>query len=84
MIIISYKEVILMARHTVYLSESDSNLLQELKEKYGSASKVVSLSLQKLREEQLKEYYKSKTESYLELRRAQQKVMERQEKEEKL
>ncbi|HOR41918.1 MAG TPA: hypothetical protein PK111_01935 [Atribacterota bacterium] len=73
-----------MARHTVYLSESDSNLLQELKEKYGSASKVVSLSLQKLREEQLKEYYKSKTESYLELRRAQQKVMERQEKEEKL
>lgn len=73
-----------MARHTVYLSESDSNLLQELKEKYGSVSKVVSLSLKKLREEQLKEYYKSKAESYLELRRAQQKVMERQEKEEKL
>lgn len=73
-----------MARHTVYLSESDSNLLQELKEKYGSASKVVSLSLQKLREEQLKEYYKSKTKSYPELRIAQQKVMERQEKGEKL
>ncbi len=71
-----------MSRHTVYLSESDSKLLQELKEKHGSVSNVIRFSLQKLREEQLKEYYMKKLESYPELRRAQKKVIERQEKEE--
>jgi len=71
-----------MPRHTIYLSESDSKLLQELKEKHGSMSNVIRISLYKLREEQLKEYYANKAESYSELRKAQKKVMKRQEKEE--
>jgi translation initiation factor 2B subunit (eIF-2B alpha/beta/delta family) len=82
MIIISYKEVIYMPRHTVYLSESDNKILKELKEKHGSVSNVIRISLHKLREEQLKEYYTNKAESYSELRKAQQKVIKRQEKEE--
>lgn len=73
-----------MARHTIYLSESDSKLLQELKEKYGSVSNVIKISLNKLREDRLKEYYTNKTESYSELRKAQQKVIERQEREEQV
>jgi predicted CopG family antitoxin len=71
-----------MPRHTVYLSESDSKLLKELKTKHGSVSNVIRNFLHTLREEQLKEYYIKKLESYPELRRAQKKVMERQEKEE--
>jgi len=82
MIFLSYKEVIQMPRHTIYLSESDSKLLQELKEKHGSFSNVIRISLNKLREEKLKEYYTNKTESYFEFRKAQQKVIKRQEKEE--
>ena len=73
-----------MARHTIYLSESDSKLLQELKEKHGSFSNVIRISLNKLREDRLKEYYTNKAESYSELRKAQQKVIERQEKEEQV
>jgi len=69
-----------MSRHTIYLSESDSKLLQELKRKHGSISKVIKVSLSKLREEQLKEYYQKKSETYPELRKAQNKVMERQDK----
>ncbi len=71
-----------MPRHTVYLSESDNKILNELKEKHGSVSKVIRISLYKLREEQLKEYYINKAESYSELRKAQQKVLKRQENEE--
>jgi len=71
-----------MPRHTIYLTESDNKLLQELKEKHGSVSNVIRISLRKLKEEQLKEYYTNKTESYSELRKAQQKVIKRQEKEE--
>ena len=73
-----------MPRHTIYLTESDNKLLQELKEKHGSVSNVIRFSLRKLKEEQLKEYYTNKTESYSELRKAQQKVINRQEKEEQL
>ena len=71
-----------MPRHTVYLSESDNKLLQDLKKKHGSVSQVIRASLYKLREEQLKEYYTKKSENYSELRQAQSKVIERQEKEE--
>ena len=71
-----------MPRHTIYLTESDNKLLQELKEKHGSVSNVIRISLRKLKEEQLKEYYTNKTESYSELCKAQQKVIKRQEKEE--
>ena len=73
-----------MPRHTIYLSESDSKLLQELKEKHGSVSNVIRFSLNKLRENKLKEYYTNKIESYSELRKAQQKVIKKQEKEEQL
>ena len=66
-----------MPRHTIYLSESDSKLLQELKEKHGSVSNVIRISLNKLREDKLKEYYTNKTESYSELHKAQQKVIKR-------
>jgi len=71
-------------RHTVYLSEPDDRFLQELKEKHGSISKVIHISLNKLRAEQLKKYYLQKSESYLELRKAQAKVMKKQEEEEQL
>ena len=73
-----------MPRHTVYLSDSDDRLLQELKDKHGSISKVIHISLNKLRDEQLKKYYLQKSESYPELRKAQAKVIKKQEKEEKL
>ena len=73
-----------MPRHTIYLTESDNKLLQELKEKHGSVSNVIRISLRKLKEEQLKEYYKNKAKSYSELRKAQQKVIKRQEKEEQV
>ena len=73
-----------MPRHTIYLTESDNKLLQELKQKHGSVSNVIRISLRKLKEEQLKEYYTNKAESYSELRKAQQKVIKRQEKEEQL
>lgn len=71
-----------MPRHTVYLSEPDDRFLQELKEKHGSISKVIHISLNKIRAEQLKEYYLRKTETYPELRKAQEKVIRRQEEEE--
>lgn len=71
-----------MPRHTVYLSDSDSQLLQELKEKHGSVSNAIRFSLHKIREEQLKEYYTQKSENYDRLRKAQRKVIARQEKEE--
>ena len=51
-----------MPRHTVYLSESDSKLLQELKTKHGSVSNVIRIFLHALREELLKEYYLKKLE----------------------
>ena len=73
-----------MPRHTVYLSDSDDRFLQELKDKHGSISKVIHISLNKLRDEQLKKYYLQKSESYPELRKAQAKVIKKQEKEEKL
>jgi hypothetical protein len=73
-----------MPRHTVYLSDSDDRFLQELKDKHGSISKVIHISLNKLRDEQLKKYYLQKSESYPELRKAQAKVIRKQEKEEQL
>jgi len=73
-----------MPRHTVYLSDSDDRLLQELKDKHGSISKVIHISLNKLRAEQLKKYYLQKSESYPELRKAQEKVIRKQEEEEQL
>jgi hypothetical protein len=73
-----------MPRHTVYLSDTDDRFLQELKEKHGSISKVIHISLNKLRAEQLKKYYLQKSESYPELRKAQLKVIRRQEEEEQL
>jgi hypothetical protein len=71
-----------MPRHTVYLSDSDDRFLQELKDKHGSISKVIHISLNKLRAEQLKKYYLQKSEYYPELRKAQTKVIRKQEKEE--
>jgi len=73
-----------MPRHTVYLSDIDDKFLQELKEKHGSISKVIHISLNKLRAEQLKKYYLQKSESYPELRKAQVKVIRKQEEEEQL
>jgi hypothetical protein len=73
-----------MPRHTVYLSDSDDRFLQELKEKHGSISKVIHISLNKLRAEQLKKYYLQKSESYPELRKAQEKVIRKQEEGEQL
>ena len=73
-----------MPRHTVYLSEADDRFLQELKEKHGSISKVIHISLNKLRAEQLKKYYLQKSESYPELRKAQAKILRKQEEEEQL
>ena len=73
-----------MPRRTVYLSEADNRFLQELKEKHGSVSKVIHISLNKLRAEQLKKYYLQKSESYPELRKAQSKVIRKQEVEEQL
>jgi len=73
-----------MPRHTVYLSDLDDRFLQELKEKHGSISKVIHISLNKLRAEQLKKYYLQKSESYPELRKAQVKVIRKQEEEEQL
>ena len=73
-----------MPRRTVYLSELDDRFLHELKEKHGSISKVIHISLNKLRAEQLKKYYLQKSESYSELRKAQAKVIRKQEKEEQL
>jgi len=73
-----------MPRHTVYLSDSDDRFLQELKDKHGSISKVIHISLNKLRDEQLQKYYLQKSESYPELRKAQAKVIRKQEKEEQL
>ncbi len=73
-----------MPRHTVYLSDLDDRFLQELKEKHGSISKVIHISLNKLRAEQLKKYYLQKSESYSELRKAQAKVIRKQEEEEQL
>ena len=71
-----------MPRHTVYFSDLDDRFLQELKDKHGSISKVIHISLNKLRAEQLKKYYLQKSESYPELRKAQAKVIRKQEKEE--
>jgi len=59
-------------------------LPQELKVKHDSISNVIRISFNKLREDEQKEYYINKTESYSELRKAQQKVIERQEKEEQV
>ena len=73
-----------MPRHTVYLSDIDDRLLQELKEKHGSISKVIHISLNKLRAEQLKKYYLQKSEFYPELRKAQAKVIRKQEEVEQL
>ena len=73
-----------MPRHTIYLSDPDDRFLQELKEKHGSISKVIHISLNKLRAEQLKKYYLQKSESYSELRKAQTKVIRKQEREEQL
>lgn len=73
-----------MPRHTVYLSDPDDRFLLELKEKHGSISKVIHISLNKLRAEQLKKYYLQKSESYPELRKAQAKVIRKQEEEEQL
>jgi len=73
-----------MPRHTVYLSDLDDRFLQELKEEYGSISKVIHISLNKLKAEQLKKYYLQKSESYPELRKAQAKVIRKQEEEEQL
>ena len=73
-----------MPRRTVYLSEADNRFLQELKEKHGSVSKVIHISLNKLRAEQLRKYYLQKSESYSELRKAQSKVIRKQEVEEQL
>jgi len=71
-----------MPRRTVYLSDSDNRFLQELKDKHGSISKVIHISLNRLRAEQLKQYYLQKSESYPELRKAQAKVIRKQEGEE--
>jgi len=73
-----------MPRHTVYLSDPDDRFLQELKDKHGSISKVIHISLNKLRAERLKKYYLQKSESYPELREAQTKVIRKQEEEEQL
>ena len=73
-----------MPRRTVYLSDPDDRFLQELKEKHGSISKVIHISLNILRAEQLKKYYLQKSESYPELRKAQEKVIRKQEEEEQL
>jgi len=58
-------------------------LLRKLKVKQGSISNVIKITLNKSKEDKLKKYYINKTEPYLELRKAQQKVIKRQEKEKK-
>jgi Arc/MetJ-type ribon-helix-helix transcriptional regulator len=73
-----------MSRHSIYLPDSDDKFLEEEKMIFGSISKVIHVSLNLLREEKMKEYYLQKSESYPELRKAQEKVIRRQEKEEKL
>ena len=73
-----------MPKRTVYLSDPDDRFLQELKEKHGSVSKVIHISLNKLRAEQLKKYYLQKSESYPELRKMQAKVIRKREGEEQL
>lgn len=68
-----------MSRHSIYLSEADDKFLEKEKERFGSASKVIQVSLNKLREDEMKEYYLQKNESYSELRKAQEEVIKRQE-----
>ncbi|MDA3792547.1 MAG: hypothetical protein PF545_02675 [Elusimicrobia bacterium] len=72
-----------MARHSIYLPDSDEKFLNEQKNQFGSVSKIIHVSLNKLREEKMKEYYIQKSESYTDLRKAQKKVIRRQEKTEK-
>lgn len=72
-----------MPRCTVYLTEENSNFIEIVKEKFGSVSKVVQVSLEKLQNERLKEYYQQKSETYPELHKAQAEVIKDQEKAER-
>ncbi|MEA2081119.1 MAG: hypothetical protein U9O97_00030 [Elusimicrobiota bacterium] len=73
-----------MSRCTVYLSDANVRFVESVKEKFGSVSKVVQYSLERLQQEKLKEYYLNKSETYSLLRKAQAKVIKQQEKEERL
>lgn len=73
-----------MPRHSIYLPDSDEKYLEEKKRKFGSVSKVIHYSLNKLKEAEMKEYYLQKSESYPELRKAQDKVIRKQEEAERL
>ncbi len=73
-----------MSRCTVYLSEANTRFVESVKDEFGSVSKVVQYSLEKLQREKLKEYYLNKSETYSHLHKAQAKVIKQQEKEEQL
>ena len=78
------KEVVKMSRCTVYLTDANARFMESIKDKFGSISKVVQYSLEKLQRDRLKEYYLQKSETYSKLHKAQAKVIQQQEKEEQL
>lgn len=69
-------------RRTIYLTEREDRFLESMKDEFGSISKIIQYSLERLQKDRLKEYYMQKSEDYTELHKAQQKVIKSQEKEE--
>ncbi|MCD6311306.1 MAG: hypothetical protein J7M11_02495 [Elusimicrobia bacterium] len=73
-----------MSRCTVYLSDANIRFVESVKDQFGSVSKVIQCSLEKLQQERLKEYYLNKSETYSSLHKAQAEVIKQQEKDEQL
>ena len=64
-----------MSRHTIYLSDKEDQFVGVMKKALGSISGVIHAGLKVLEEEQLKNYYQQKTETYPELQKAQRKLL---------
>lgn len=71
-----------MSRYSVYIPDEDDIIIEKAKHKYGSVSKAFQVLLEQFKKQDMADYYKQKSEDYADLRNAQRKVMEENEKRE--
>ena len=71
-----------MSRYSVYIPDEDDRIIEKAKKKYGSVSKAFQVLLERFKEDDMAEYYKNKADDYSELRNAQARIIEEQEKKE--
>lgn len=65
-----------MSRYSIYIPDEDDIIIEKARHKYGSVSKAFQVLLEQFKKQDMKDYYKEKSEDYADLRNAQNRVIE--------